>query len=57
MKSGDNAVLDGVYNINKWIEANKASFQPPICNKLMYVALQSKLIILKSAHGIATISL
>ncbi len=24
-------------NVNKWIKDNEAQFDPPVCNKLMYV--------------------
>jgi len=31
-----------IINIDQWIEENKSSFVPPVCNKLMYGAGQLK---------------
>lgn len=35
--------LNSAINSSKWVEENKASFLPPICNKLMYGAGQLKI--------------
>ena len=29
----------GILNVDQWIEENKDSFVPPVCNKLMYACL------------------
>lgn len=37
-----NLQLEHPLNVTKWIEENKSSFLPPVCNKLMYGAGQLK---------------
>lgn len=34
----------GIINVDQWIEENKDSFVPPVCNKLMYACLLSVLV-------------
>lgn len=29
----------GILNVDQWVEENKDSFVPPVCNKLMYACL------------------
>ena len=36
-----NPQLADPINITKWIEDNKSSFLPPVCNKMMWVVLES----------------
>lgn len=36
-----NPQLADPINITKWIEDNKSSFLPPVCNKMMWVVLET----------------